>query len=315
MNAFLNSVQVFLQDGFMYSILAMGYFISYTSLDFPDLTVEGTVLSGGVVFALLVRAGVNPWLAMLCSFIAGALLGSITGLLNVKLKIRPLLCGILVSTGLISVNLVASVLGMGGDIKGEGALTTIPLGRTVPNIFREFPANLIPEKVGDVSLRKLVVFFAVAVIFKIIMDLYLKTKNGLLLRAAGNNPQYVKMLAKDPGNMKILGLAVGNAYAAVSGALIVQSRANVNQSRGIGMIGIGLASLIIGLSVFGKVSFMKPTTKVIIGAVIYQACLVVASLVGIPSSYNKLLMAVLFTLALVFSDIAGKKRGGARKNG
>ena len=123
------------------------------------------------------------------------------------------------------------------------------------------------------------------------------------------------MLAKDPGNMKILGLAVGNAYAAVSGALIVQSRANVNQSMGIGMIVIGLASLIIGLSVFGKVSFMKPTTKVIIGAVIYQACLVVASLVGIPSSYNKLLMAVLFTLALVFSDIAGKKRGGARKNG
>ena len=119
MNAFLNSVQVFLQDGFMYSILAMGYFISYTTLDFPDLTVEGTVLSGGVVFALLVRAGVNSWLAMLCSFITGALLGSITGLLNVKLKIRPLLCGILVSTGLISVNLVASVLGMGGDIKGR----------------------------------------------------------------------------------------------------------------------------------------------------------------------------------------------------
>lgn len=309
MSAFLNSVQVFLQDGFMYSILAMGYFISYTTLDFPDLTVEGTVLSGGVVFALMVRAGINPWLAMICAFFVGAILGSLTGILNVKLKIRPLLCGILVSTALISVNLVASVLGMGGDIKGEGALTTIPLGRTVPNIFKTFPANLIPEKVGDIALRKLIVFFAVALLFKILMDVYLKTKNGLLLRAAGNNPQYVTMLGKNPGNMKILGLAIGNGYAAVSGALIVQSRANVNQSMGIGMIVIGLASLIIGLSVFSKVRFMKPTSKVIAGAVIYQACLVIASLVGIPSTYNKLLMAVLFTLALVFSEFASVRKG------
>ncbi len=309
MTPLLNSLQVFLQDGFMYSILAMGYFISYTTLDFPDLTVEGTVLSGGVVFALMVRVGINPWVALVASFIVGALLGSITGLLNVKLGIRPLLCGILVSTALISINLIASVLGMGGNLSGEGALTTIPLGRTVPNIFKVFPATLVPEKFGDISLRKLAVFFVVAIIFKLIMDIYLKTKSGLLLRASGNNPQYVKMLGKDPGNMRILGLAIGNGYAAVSGALIVQSRANVNQGMGIGMIVIGLASLIIGLSVFKKVKFMKATSMVIAGSVIYQACLVVASLLGIPSSYNKLLMALLFTAALVFSSLAGTKKG------
>ncbi len=307
---FLGAVQVFLQDGFMYSVLAMGYFISYSTLDFPDLTVEGTVLSGGVVFALMTRAGVNPWLAMLCAFIAGALLGCVTGLLNVKLKIRPLLCGILVSTALISINLVASVVGMGGDIKGEGALTTIPLGRTIPNIFKTFPATLIPEKIGNIALRELVVFFAVALIFKVLMDAYLKTKNGLLLRGAGNNPQYVKMLGKDPGNMRILGLAIGNGYAAVSGSLIVQSRANVNQGMGIGMIVIGLASLIIGLSVFSKIRFMKATTMVILGSVIYQACLIIASFIGVPSAYNKLLMAFLFTVALVFSGFSTGKKGG-----
>src|SRR5699024_4238134 len=125
--------------------------------------------------------------------------------------------------------------------------------------------------------------------------------NGLLLRAAGNNSQYVTMLAKNQGTSKILGLAIGNGYAAVSGALIAQSRGNANQGMGIGMIVIGLASLIIGLSVFGKLRFMKPTTMVIIGAVIYQACLGIALLIGVPSAYNKIIMAVLFTAALVVS--------------
>ena len=106
MNTFISSLDVILQDGFMYAILAMGYYLSYTILDFPDLTVEGTVLSGGITFGLLVKAGVNPWLAMLVAFAVGFVFGSLTGFLHVKLGIRPLLCGILVSTMLISVNLI-----------------------------------------------------------------------------------------------------------------------------------------------------------------------------------------------------------------
>ncbi|MGN1081674.1 MAG: ABC transporter permease, partial [Acutalibacteraceae bacterium] len=151
-----------------------------------------------------------------------------------------------------------------------------------------------------------------AVIFKIILDLYLKTKSGMMLRATGNNERYVTALAQNPDKYKVIGLAIGNAYAAVTGALIVQSRGNVNQSMGIGMIVIGLASLIIGLSVFSRVKFMKPTTMVIIGAVIYQACLSIATALGVPSAYNKLIMAVLFTIALVVSSkIKGK---GGKKN-
>lgn len=306
----LNLVEVFLEDGFMYAILAMGYYISYTVLDFPDLSVEGTVLTGGAIFAICVRGGINPWLAMLLAMVTGGLVGSVTGILHVKLKIRPLLCGILVSTALISVNLVVAVLGMGGSISGEGALTTIPLNQSVPTILRTMPAALLPQNVGGINLRKLIVFFITALLFKILLDLYLKTKSGLMLRATGSNGHYVVMLAQNPEKYKVIGLMIGNAYAAVSGALIVQSRGNVNQNIGIGMIVIGLASLIIGTSLFRRIRFMKPTTMVILGSVIYQAFLSLAILIGIPTAYNKLLMAILFTLALVASERLKRKGAG-----
>ncbi len=306
MSAILSSIDVILQDGFMYAILAMGYYISYTILDFPDLTVEGTVLSGGVSFGLLVRAGVNPWLALIASFAVGFIFGTVTGFLHVKLGIRPLLCGILVSTSLISVNLIATVVGMGGTFAGDGALSTIDLGRSVPTLLRTFPANLLPTNFLGLNIQKLITFFVIAVVFKLLLDAYLKTKSGLLLRATGSNQQYVTMLAKDQRVCKVLGLAIGNGYAAVSGALIVQSRGNVNQGMGVGMIVIGLASLIIGLSIFGSSRRIKPTTMVIFGSVIYQACLGIATFLGVPSAYNKIIMAALFTVALVCSRARGK---------
>ena len=312
MSLILSALDVVLQDGFMYAVLAMGYYLSYTILDFPDLTVEGTVVTGGVVFGLLARAGVNPWLAMVVAFLVGFLCGTLTGVLHVRLGIRPLLCGILVSTLLISVNLVVTVVGMGGNFAGDGALSTVDLGRSVPTVLSTYPARLLPTDFYGFNLRKLVTFFVIALVFKLILDFYLKTKNGLLLRATGDNAQYVTMLAKDQRFYKTLGLAIGNGYAAVCGALIAQSRGNANQGMGVGMIVIGLASLIIGLSLFGRVRFMKPTTMVILGSVIYQGCLGIATLLGVPSAYNKAIMAVLFTLALVFSDRLAKKNGGKK---
>lgn len=310
LSVFAGALDVILQDGFMYALLAMGYYVSYSILDFPDLTAEGTFLSGGVTFGLLVKNGINPYLALVAAFLVGFLFGAVTGALHVKLKIRPLLCGILVSTGLISVNLVATVKGMGGGFNGEGALSTIELGRTVPTVVRTFPATLLPTDFFGFNLRKLVTFFVIALIGKLALDFYLKTKNGLLLRATGTNAHFVTMLSKDAGKSKILGLAIGNGYAALSGALISQSRGNVNQGMGIGMVVIGLASLIIGISVFSRVRFMKPTTMVILGSVIYQACLGTATFLGVPSAYNKIIMAALFTIALVVSAKAGK--GGVK---
>ena len=305
----LATVEVFLETGFVFSLIAMGYYVTYTILDFPDLTVEGTFLSGAVTYGLLVVNGINAWLALVLAFVCGFAFGTLTGILHVKLHIRPLLCGILVSTVLISLNLVAVGAGLNRDFTGETA-SSISFGRNAATLHNIFPMNLIPAKINNVGVRDLVLFFVIAVVFKLLLDLFFKTKCGLLLRAAGNNDRFVTTLAIDSGKSKILGLAIGNGYAAVSGALYTQISGNVNQSMGIGMVVIGLASLIIGLSIFRKPYFMKPTTKVIIGAVLYQACLTIAQKLGMPSAYNKLIMAVIFTLALIFSSKFKKSSTG-----
>ena len=307
----LSTVEVFLETGLVFSIIAMGYYISYHILDFPDLTVEGPFLSGAVIFGLFASKGFNPWLGLFAAVIVGGFFGTVTGVLHVVLKIRPLLCGILVSTSLITVNLIAVSAGTSGDFSGQ-ASTSVSYGRTVKTLHDYFFGDAIPARINNVGLRDLLIFLLVTLICKLLLDLYLKTKSGLLLRAAGNNEQFVKMLGINPGKSKIIGLAVGNACAAVSGALYTHISGNVNQSMGIGTIVIGLASLIIGMSLFGKVKFMKPTTKVIIGSIIYQACLTAAQKLGVPSAYNKLIMAVMFTAAIVLSNREKKK--GALKN-
>lgn len=306
----LSTVEVFLETGFVFSIIAMGYYISYHILDFPDLTVEGTFLSGAVTFGLFASKGLNPWLGLLAAMLVGSLFGALTGILHVALKIRPLLCGILVSTSLITVNLIAVSAGTAGDFSGQ-ASSSISYGRTVKTLHDYFFGGAIPAKVNNIGLRDLIIFLLVTLVCKLLLDMYLKTKSGLLLRAAGSNEQFVKMLGINPGKSKIIGLAIGNACAAVSGALYTHISGNVNQSMGIGTIVIGLASLIIGMSLFGRVKFMKPTTKVIIGSIIYQACLTAAQKLGVPSAYNKLIMALMFTAAIVLSS-REKRKGGAK---
>lgn len=305
----LSICETFFESGFVFSLIAMGYYVSFTILDFPDLTVEGTFLSGAVVYALLITHGVNAYLAVILAFIAGFLMGTVTGFLHVRLHIRPLLCGILVSTALISINLVAVGAGMNGDFSGELS-SQITLGRTAATLHNTLPAKWIPAKINGVGLRDFVIFLVFALAFKFLLDWFLTTKRGLLLRATGSNDRYVTTLARRNGDCKILGLGIGNGYAAVAGALYTQISGNVNQSMGIGTIVIGLASLIIGLSLFSRVRFLKPTTKIILGAILYQGALTLAQQLGMPSAYNKLIMAVLFTLALIFG--AKRKRGGEK---
>ncbi|MBQ1261935.1 MAG: ABC transporter permease [Clostridia bacterium] len=309
MQTLLATAEVFLRSGFVFSLIAMGYYISYTLLDFPDLTVEGTFLSGAAVFAILIHHGVNAWIALVASFLVGFLFGTLTGVLHVKLRIRPLLCGILVSTALLTVNLIAVSAGMTGDFSGEST-SQISYGRGAATLDNVFPINLIPPRIPglNLALRELILFALLAILFKFLLDWFLSTKRGMLLRATGSNDRFVTTLAKDCGNSKILGLGIGNAYAAVAGALYTHISGNVNQSMGTGTIVIGLASLIIGLSVFKRVRFLRPSTKVILGALLYQLCLTVAQKMGVPSAYNKLIMAVLFTGALLLS-----RRGRAAK--
>ena len=303
MEILLNIFKVTLEEGFMYAILAMGVYITYTILDFPDLSVDGTLPLGNVVTGVLLISGVNPWLCIIVSFVCGALAGAVTGILHVKFKIRDLLCGILVYTSLITINLVITAAGTGG--------MSIVTFFNEPTIFNTFPATLIPERVGNYPIRILAVSFVLVVVVKLLLDWYLKTKSGMLLRATGDNAKYVTMLATDPGKIKILGLCLGNGLAAVAGSVIAQSKGSADTQMGVGMVVLGLASVIIGLSLFKKLSFMKATTMVILGSIAYKACLSIALEIGLPPNYLKLLMAVIFTLAIVFSKMSVKK-GGAK---
>ena len=301
----LNIIKVVLEEGFKYAILALGVYLSYSILDFPDLSVYGTMPLGAIVSSILILKGFDPWLSLLIAFGFGLLAGCLTGVLHVKLKLQPLLSGILVYTLLLSINLVLIKFGTGGQ-----SIASIFGQKT---IFNSGAANILPSTVGGMSIRKLIVLAIFVIVLKILMDLYLKTKSGMLLRATGSNQQYVVMLAKNPGMTKILGLAIGNGLAAISGAVIAQSTETANTTMGVGMVVFGLSSVIIGLSLFKRVGFMKATTMVILGTIIYKACLQIAVVIGLPSEYNKLLMAVLFVIALVFSGTLQGKSGKRRE--
>lgn len=306
MEILVNICKVTLEEGLMYAIMALGVYITYSILDFPDLSVDGTMPLGAILTGIMIIKGVNPWLCLGVSFLIGALAGSATGILHVKCKIRPLLCGILVYTSLLSVNLVLLFKGTGGS-----SLASFFRMKT---IFNSGLAALIPES-GRFQFRTVLIALLVVVVCKVVLDLFLKTKSGLLLRATGNNEQYVTLLARDPGSSKILGLAIGNGFAAMAGSVIAQSKGSADQQMGVGMVVLGLASVIIGISLFKKLSFMKATTMVILGSIIYKACLSAALAFGLPTEYLKLLMAVLFTAALILSKAfdKGKRRDKVAK--
>jgi len=300
----INIIKVVLEEGLKYAILALGVYLTYSILDFPDLSVDGTMPLGAILSCVLILNGVNPWLSLIVAFACGMLAGCVTGLLHIKLKLEPLLSGILVYTALLTCNLVLIKLGTGGQ-----SIASV-FGQDT--IFNSGVANALPEQIGGINVKKLIVLTILVIIIKIIIDLYLKTKSGMLLRATGSNQQYVVMLAKNPGATKILGLAIGNGLAALSGAVIAQSTETANTTMGVGMVVFGLSSVIIGLSLFKRLSFMKATTMVILGTIIYKACLQIAVVIGLPSEYNKLLMAVLFVFALIFSGALKGKSGKRR---
>lgn len=308
MGTVMNVLIVTLEEGLMYAIMALGVYITYSILDFPDLSVDGTFPLGAILSGIMIMHGINPWISLLTAFLVGMAAGAVTGLLHVKLHIRPLLCGILIYTGCLSINLVLLLKGTGGK-----AIVTFFNNDT---IFNSSLGAFIPESIGGFYLRTTIVSLILVIICKIVLDLFLKTKSGLLIRATGDNERFVTMLGKDNGKSKILGLALGNGFAALSGSVIAQSKGSADQQMGVGMVVLALASVIIGLSVFKKADFMKATTMVILGSVLYKGCLSVALAVGLPTEYLKLLMAFIFTAALVLSTkLSGKRISNAVRSG
>ena len=298
---FLNQAGTVLEMGFIYAVVALGVYITYKILDFPDLSVDGTFPLGGAVFAVLLTAGC-PWpVAMLASFVSGCAAGFVTGVLHVKLKINGLLAGIITMTALLSVNYLIA----GGPMVSFSQESTMLQNGLTDGLPRLGAAYV------QVAFTLLLLALC-----KVLLDLFLKTKSGFLLRATGDNPQMVTQLGKNIDNYKMLGLSLANGLVALAGSLYCQYNSVFNSSMGTGTVVIALACVIIGCVISKHIRVMKDTTGVIIGAVIYYAILTVAMLL-LGSDYTQLIVAVLFVLVLVFdSGLIGravKKLFGGRK--
>lgn len=289
-----------LEEGLIYAILALGVYITYSILDFPDLSVDSTFPMGAAVTAALLLAGVPAPAALGISFVCGVLAGIVTGLIHVKLKVVDLLSGIIVMTGLYSINLA---IAGGANLAFFGQDTIFENGLTAP---------LLSSPAGDFTVT-IISFVVVMVVMavKLLLDAYLKTRSGYLLRAAGDNDTLVTSLAKDKGTVKIIGLALANGLVALSGSVYCQKQGFFEISTGTGSIVIGLASVIIGTKLFKRASFLKTTTAVIIGSILYKACIAAAMAIGIfKTSYMKFVTAALFLIILVISN-QSKKKGAA----
>lgn len=282
----MDFIVTILEQGLIYAILALGVYITYKILDFPDLTVDGSFPLGAAVTAALITRGMNPYLTLPVSFLAGVLAGVCTGLIHVKCKVRDLLSGIIMMTALWTVNLYIA------------GTANVPLFSQDSIFKNDFLIGIVPESMK--SYVTLMVVLILVVVCKIILDLYMNTKSGYLLRAVGDNETVVTALAKDQGNVKILGLAIANGLVSLAGCVFAQEERVFEISMGTGAIVIGLASVIIGTSIFKKISFVKTTTAVIIGSIIYKACVAVAIRNFEPQAM-KLITAVLFLIILVIS--------------
>ena len=266
-----------LEQGLLFALVAMGVYITYKILDFPDLSVDGTFPLGASISAALLINGVNPWISILIATIGGAIAGSITGFLHVKLKISNLMSGILVMMGLYSVNL---------RIMGK---SNIPLFNT-NYIFKSTAVNSI------------FIILAIVVVVKIILALFLKTKAGILLTAVGDNEQVVSSLGVNKNLVKVLGLAISNGLVALAGALTAQHQGFADVTMGTGIVVMGLAAVIIGVSIFGKISFIKATTLSIFGAIIYKLVIAIALWMKLNPNDLKILTAVLVAVALAANN-------------
>lgn len=283
-----------LEQGLIYGLMALGVYITYKILDFPDMTTDGSFPLGASLTAMLLTNGVNPYLTLIVAFGAGALAGVCTGLIHVKLKVRDLLAGIIMFTGLYTVNL-----------RIAGGKANVPLFSQQTIFKNDMFNSLMPESLSGYQV--VLVAFVLALIVKLLLDLFLKTRCGFLLRAAGDNPTLVTSLAKDIGLVKILGLALGNGLVALGGCVFAQQQRFFDMTMGTGTVVIGLASVIIGTSLFKNVHFIKPTTAVLIGSILYKGCVALAISCGLAATDMKLVTAVAFLIILVISMDRKKK--------
>ena len=304
------------ESGVIFAIMALGVYLSFRILDFPDLTVDGSFVTGAAVSALMIVNGMPTGVAILGALLAGFVAGSITGLLNTKGKVNPLLSGILMMTALYSINL---------RIMGQ---SNIPLLNQetfftqLRNIFESLGidqfldqglAALGVENLPS-SYSALVIMLVVTFLIKFVTDYFLKTEVGLALRAIGDNEQMIRSFSANTDHLKVLGLGVSNGLVALAGGLYAQFTGFSDLNMGIGMIVIGLASVIIGESVVGTKTIGRTTLAVVVGAVIYRIVITLAIRSDfLDNGDTKLITALLVVLALVVPKVIETTKESNRK--
>jgi|SRR5690625_406352 len=304
------------ESGIIYAIMALGVYLTFRVLDFPDLTVDGSFVTGAAVASISIISGVPPFLATLMAAAAGFLAGCVTGILHTKGKINALLSGILMMIALYSVNL---------RIMGQ---PTLPLlqettifkqlelaweGTGINSFINGIFASLGMEDLPG-SWAILIVMVIVAVIIKLLTDYYLKTEIGLALRATGDNKRMIRSLSANTDTLIIVGVGFSNALVAFSGALIAQHGGFADVGMGIGLIIIGLASVIIGEALFGTKTIARTTLAVIGGAIVYRVVVTMALRVDFFETGDmKLITALLVIAALVAPKIIHAQKEKKRR--
>lgn len=302
------------ESGVIYAIMALGVYLSFRILDFPDLTVDGSFVTGAAVSAVLITGGMNPFLATTIAILVGFIAGCITGVLHTVGKINALLAGILMMIALYSINL--RIMGRANIplLNTDTTVTTMEnlwaktnLDPMLNNLFSVF--GLLPTTWGPLVFMTISVF-----VIKILIDSFLQTETGLALRATGDNQRMIRSFSANTNFMIIFGIGLSNALVALSGAIIAQYGGFADIGMGIGMIIIGLASVIIGEALFGTKSIARTTLAVIGGAIIYRIIVSLALQVEfLKTGDMKLITAVIVIFALVLPKFIDSRREKRRK--
>lgn len=284
---FLNALPGAVAEGLIWGLMAIGLYISYKILDIADLTVDGSICTGGCVCAVLITSGVPAWLSVIIAFLVGALTGVVTGLLHTALGIPSILAGILTQLTLYSVNL--AILGGRSIIAIDARSTSLLLH--------------MGNNPRAIVVAGVVIAFVIAVLF-----LFFYTEVGLTLKSTGDNPDMSRAQGVNVDFNKVLGLAIANGIVALSGALLAQYKGSANINDGRGAIVIGLAAIFIGLSVSMKIkpNFVVSLIGVVGGGVVYYIIYNFVILLGLDTSYLKMLSAVIVAIFLAVPYLKGK---------
>lgn len=283
-----------IEQGLIFGLLALGVYLTFRILNVPDLTVDGSFALGGAVAAKLIIDGTSPFLATLLAFVVGGVAGAFTGVLHTKGKINALLAGILTMIALYSVNL--RIMGKANlPLLREETLVTYVKDLGLPNLT-----------VGGITWLTGVamVFIVVILIIKLIIDWFLHTDLGLDLRATGDNPKMIRSFGVNTDTTTIIGLTLSNGMVAASGAWFAQYQGFADVGMGIGMIVIGLASVIVGEVLFGSSSIFRVTLAVIGGSIVYRLVIALALQAGLDPSDMKLITALIVIIALTVPTMA-----------